>query len=801
MSGPYRAYPGNGNQPFSSGSQANQPVSFKTDINRKKTKKWVSAKSVSYDGDDWGRNPPLPTDASRFSANQQQSSSNFQPNQPASIPVATSQPTNPPESKKSEPASTQTPAFVRPADIYKRMQEEREKERFSEDSSRSGSLPPTAAPPSAPSPLAIAQDSHEGVTTLRGENVEPSTSSLVIPELKRLSGFGQDFLGSSAYSEQTSQPVQAALQQGQAEDLPLHHNPSLGFRSVVNQAFDVPETPTSSNGNFSRSNSDSTSVISPIISRTNVESEKTPTITEDIAGEASAQGPPADFRPGHRRDLSIPAPGNGPDRVPEVSNVEPSHSAEVVSPALSGNNLSAPDTDTVESSVSKDQPESGEATPHLSSVPHASIENPSLYTAPVENLNGPQKEQLQQREPTPLEIPQSKSQEIPQIVPSMSTETSPQDMESDRLRKEIMRSLSPDPTSASASPNPETIDFRKSQYRPGHESTYLPSEYDSYWNDQKDVTPTSPLQPKPTTTTPASVPSTEPLSLTINPKAVSETVSKEPETDSAVSETQRTLKKRFSWEATDDSDEEDVLEEQSEKTPIAPTVQSPSSSKNAQFTAPAAFGDDVTRDTALQDEIGAFDDHGLPRYSTIARETTQPPEEPAVEIAGPIRESSSIPTQEAPALGSQTVTPIESPKQPTHPLGAEASLPSFRKIMDIQSPSEKQFALIDNGLEDWIRRSNLIRLNGQLPGGAPTGFPKLTSLGNLSLPSSHSHGDGLGYSPSHARRPSGSPLTGGMNRQNVESKGKDLLHSAGVLARGLFAKGKNKLRGGADKVD
>jgi hypothetical protein len=158
--------------------------------------------------------------------------------------------------------------------------------------------------------------------------------------------------------------------------------------------------------------------------------------------------------------------------------------------------------------------------------------------------------------------------------------------------------------------------------------------------------------------------------------------------------------------------------------------------------------------------------------------------------------------------------------------------------MEIKSPEEKvrvfnetreQFAVIDTGLADWIRRSSeslpehaeLVQLNGEVPGGAPSRgalpprakFPKLSSLGNLSLASTSSHQDGPAqptYSPGHARRPSGSPLTGVINRQNVEAKGKDLLHSAGVLggraggaARGLFAKGKSKLRGSgsADKVD
>lgn len=38
-------------QPNSAGEH---PTSFNTNVNRAKTKKWVEAKSYSYDGDDWG---------------------------------------------------------------------------------------------------------------------------------------------------------------------------------------------------------------------------------------------------------------------------------------------------------------------------------------------------------------------------------------------------------------------------------------------------------------------------------------------------------------------------------------------------------------------------------------------------------------------------------------------------------------------------------------------------------------------------------------------------------------------------
>jgi hypothetical protein len=403
-------------------------------------------------------------------------------------------------------------------------------------------------------------------------------------------------------------------------------------------------------------------------------------------------------------------------------------------------------------------------------------------------------------------------------------------MESDRLRKEIMRSLSPDPTAIGGPSQTDNADYQQPQYG-----------YDGYLNDHKGIPLTNPLQPKPTA---GPSDAAEPLSLTINPTGAAESSDRQPEQTSTVSKSRSGLKKRFSWEASDDSDEGDVLEEQSERAASIPSVHSPSIaedpsiSKSALVTSPSGFSNDLARDPTMGDGGDVFDEPGLPRYSTIANETIQRPEDMAPEVVEPAEESSLTPLHEVDPSALSASPSFDSPapsavhREPTQPAGTEASLPSFRKIMEIPSGNEKirvfkdtreQFARIDNGLEDWIRRSSeslpehadLIRANGRLPGGAPTGvlpprnkFPKLSSLGNLSLPSSHEGSSQLGYSPSHVRRSSGSPLTGVMNRQNVEAKGKDLLHSAGVFggkaggaARGLFAKGKSKLRGGADKVD
>ncbi|KAI4168307.1 MAG: hypothetical protein LQ343_006474 [Gyalolechia ehrenbergii] len=308
--------------------------------------------------------------------------------------------------------------FVRPADIYKRMQEEKERERQSQESSR-------------PSMDAIMDDSRTGSdlrsnssgASERGQDVEPrqkSRSTLdpvaerrseygmvglsrneaesrggfghqesaasegqksveprkgndslspQLPDVARMSGFGELFPGTGDSAKEPS-PLSSANRSDSSQtdphrplqdhsDSPLQHQPSLGFRSVVHQAFDttqeqIPETPSSSNANSSidRSGSRGTSVVSPIISRGS--SSATPNLNfrdfqirpatppavieepdrEDRPQSSGSLGtpkavlrkaspdpstrPPASFMPGHRRDLSTPSPDNSPARTPAL---------------------------------------------------------------------------------------------------------------------------------------------------------------------------------------------------------------------------------------------------------------------------------------------------------------------------------------------------------------------------------------------------------------------------------------------------------------------------------------------------
>lgn len=331
-------------------------------------------------------------------------------------PWAGSQPTSPTSPEKALP-------FIRPADIYRRMEEAREKDRQSTESSRlsmdsiTGAKPSDKSDPSVLSPLEVkassdgpgmanmhkassgADDAIEtgrlrpalepvkerrseygfdgfqlndpsapdavetpGVTgnNMLGAEIERRQSaSPQLPNLNRISGFGMDFL-SQAKSGDAEQLVSGPSETKSmglskespvpAEDPTLRKEPSLGFHSAVNQAFDtadinsdssIPPTPASRTGTgITRSETESTGTagISPIMSRVpsaavpgarnasvgtnfipeNVQEPSTlPSVHE--SNESQESTVPA-IKSGNR--ISTPSPGNSPARTPDVTKSE-----------------------------------------------------------------------------------------------------------------------------------------------------------------------------------------------------------------------------------------------------------------------------------------------------------------------------------------------------------------------------------------------------------------------------------------------------------------------------------------------
>ena len=211
-----------------------------------------------------------------------------------------------------------TPRFIRPADIYRRVEEERERERQSLDSGRPSleSIDRARRVPSTdsvkdqesnsrlkPTLDTVAERKSEyGMDgfVLQDPSAHPRSNTQLspeppsLPQLSRFSGFGHDLLGnasllnendSSREVDQTTvepprAPGSGMPSQSVDSAASLQHQSSLGFRSAVEQAFDGSTDPSvtspvsvhssqrSNEGSEgSRSNADSAAGISPIVSR------------------------------------------------------------------------------------------------------------------------------------------------------------------------------------------------------------------------------------------------------------------------------------------------------------------------------------------------------------------------------------------------------------------------------------------------------------------------------------------------------------------------------------------------------
>ncbi|KAK6008333.1 hypothetical protein QM012_000236 [Aureobasidium pullulans] len=420
-------------------------TSFKTNVNRSKTRKWAEAKNYSYDGDDWGGYDPydeygsyddkqdasLPAAAAAaaaprrnsfeageevtaFSFGQQQQQpppppahttpTKPQPLQPASQPqndygirrdfsqiahvppplktntspqvvrerfparkssLQSSLPSSPAQPSQQfaaqEPVSPSSSAsvaanagkplpFIRPADIYKRMEEERLREQESK---------------SQVEPAPVRHEEHQGFAVENpvlaraiGADIagneptpheRPTTASLgsALPAVSRVaSGFGSEFwnaseLSSSLNAADNLSPSTTNIAPVAPAETNSVENASHELQDAVSQAFErrddlsVPPTPISRDNSQSGHGSD-TAGISPIMSRvpsaTTAEAKARLADNRDmgpIAEESSLPGSPGSrpssqqtatkrHTPTHSRHVSAESLSNSPARTPQL---------------------------------------------------------------------------------------------------------------------------------------------------------------------------------------------------------------------------------------------------------------------------------------------------------------------------------------------------------------------------------------------------------------------------------------------------------------------------------------------------
>ncbi|GAM87136.1 hypothetical protein ANO11243_051570 [Dothideomycetidae sp. 11243] len=880
------------------------PPSFKTNVNRNKTRKWVEARHNNYDGDDWGgfdpydeygsygespTEPPMPQirknsfdrgeERRAFSAGQPfaakprtASQGSRDPrdigvrrefSQQAHVPQPLHTRPGPPASQtgsKSQPgynAPDQLPLpipFIRPSDIYKRMEQERERERQSLDSSRPSMESSSSRKPVPPT---------TGLSASGGiDQKQASNENLIEPGPSVASPIGA--------------PSAPFLKQQEAEsDQSRSSEPTeiAGFQSMVDTAFDhaadnsVPATPATTTyshravQDISRSNTDSTSDISPIMSRVpssgNADSrgraaaaaaaanlpgtntERVSTIAEEVPadtskGHANPQRPRsgASFGEINRPEVTSPSPQASPARSPRLETDN-----RRLSQALAAE-------------ISQDHNEVSHGPPHDEMAPtiQADDKRPPVDepTTPVTEQPRPVAGDVLLR---PLHFDRTASSVVSSVAPTppakdsprregfdhekqyfeQTGETSePQDRaltnsslgdpdfaESDRLREAIVRSLSPNPAFVA-------------EHQPVREQTVAPSF------DSLDIHH------------PQTREENGPSQALLEEQAGEQTADLN---NATLTDRPALLSQRFSWEnrssaffnpsglgAEVDLPQGDLHVINPE--PASPPIESGLHDHSIIAESPElrSTNDRDLAENHLEAPVSPVEttervnrDSSDMLSSPVVDRMAEPPNFPSAEIEG-----------------ADNVLPRTSFSDPRQTSGSGPTrIPPFREILAIKNPTEristynstrKQFAEMNTGLRDWLSVTMAARPEHDhlttagpslIPGGnvpdsirhRPTqsivrlakGLGSSSKGDGPSSPSTDNHGtSGLARKSSN-NYANHSPQSSA-NVEKMQAIGKDFLSSAGKLggksvvgAKGWLAKGRQKLRessgGGGDKVD
>jgi hypothetical protein len=608
-----------------------------------------------------------------------------------------------------------------------------------------------------------------------------------------------------------------------------------------------------------------------------------------------------------RSSTAFQPPSIVPDRsTPDFTLAPPSKShvqAEVDSRLLSNNELE-------QSREKQSQPPSvGISESALTFLNDSSSEELSIHRFDSIPPTAP----LRQRTPEEMAAGKDLPHLIhPQTLSNLSTNTSPHDEESDRLRKEIVKSLSPKFADAES----RQFLFPSNSLEPGRreenvtsggrESTYLPSEYDNYWASADDPEAGEQGRPK-STDHPRSAKAQEATVSPVEPSLVAlEVVGDMPvatpldakTADNNANDMQPSkFPNRFSWEAgpeqvsakgtytntkleqqtpvpasfaatpdtqlrhLEESREAYLEHSTSTTSPLATplpvgslppskmTMVLPARERQAKPSTEQRSNEEHTRiDTsptggtvAAEPTVSHTDDLSKGQAPSGAAASTT---EKSSAIVSPYGISPSPPEGEHPA---RTPPPNLKASLPSTPASVLATQPpdfgkimQFKDILALPHPSQRiktfnetryQFVTMDTGLSSWLEI-----LDSQQESTPSGNWGVNANIGNSTARSRVQKSSGtsspalqqpyyqqylnasptttapLGPRPGTAGITSGSQqgFSLGNSKSSSQSKGKDLLHSAGILGgkaskagKGLLSKGKNRFRGSGsgDKVD
>lgn len=421
--------------------------------------------------------------------------------------------------------------------------------------------------------------------------------------------------------------------------------------------------------------------------------------------------------------------------------------------------------------------------------------------------------------------------------------------ESDKLSEEIMRSLSPRASNTVLPPRGDNSQTLSPDAQTNlRNSSYTLQDYDSYWADANDGSGQDASKEAAGVKELPPVPIPEHEQKQLPPQQVFSITS-----DTALPEKQRestdehSSRKRFSWEAENNSNVNLVKSQPAvENLPRVdiPTINSPSPMAPSDIQSTRDAVSDVTSPGREQTQTTDTPQITVPPSGGISHQvskasTLPPTQQSAAVLEPPSPISVETNGSNLQALENRRVSPemdgmlpetaaLEMSTTSVGPLGQLPTTMEFRDIMNLPTSDQRiakaeevrsSFATWESGLESWV--SSLKSEHPSEYANATSSFATQSSVnpGHAATPSSSQPSSQQPYfqqylnasSPTTAapaasrtrlggfQAPSGSSTFGNSSNQ-LGTKGKEFMHSAGKMGKGLLSKGKSKLRGTGDKV-
>ncbi|EEY15828.1 conserved hypothetical protein [Verticillium alfalfae VaMs.102] len=708
----------------------------------------------------------------------------------------------------------------------------------------------------ASSPTSTVEQASSNVVRAQEEPRRFSTSPQ-LPDLARMSMFGDDFFAKPPLTS-NAPPVPTLPEESEP-------SPQLSLPSQTLPAMDRSATPPRTDTTTILSTDQTepptqpTHDISPKPEEMTAEAAPTTNVTESPTGDIESREPSRPERAEPKRpsfpggwvtETATPAAETEPAANPIESAPTEQPSMPAVSDDGSGS-LAAFEPVPLKGLQSASGP--GSVTASDDHVQRAASPVASLSVSPAPEGQSSTLAALQTRS---VDDPPEKFA-APERQSTLSTINSPSPIkESDKLREEIIRTLSPvRPTHDNDATGDSKGGLSVLPSQAGRESTYLHGVYDDYWSGPED----RPAHSKQDDTDPApAIPATDGTMLS-SPHDVSDipplsprSPRREPvDVPAAVPEV-NLLPRRFSWEAGNE-DQPQSAEQSSavasaphfavnvssgpssqHSQPLAPSIGDPEEPTNDDDKPPSSAADELPSRLADKSQIGILDNtalvsHQVSQVSTLPREKQDSagPEPPSPISAAsdkppPFKEEAEPKTRRLSLADekrlqvstSDQTSPLPSPgghpalAEPTVAAGPETEGSPTQHHIPAQSTQPAQKILSFREIldlpspADRIAKYNETRAQfASMDSGLNNWIqPYYQQYLNASSPNATPGAPGRLSTSNMGTAASHSPSSDFKHSSGqVGAKGKELLLGAAKAGKGLLSKGKNKLRGG-DKV-